>query len=433
MADKLVHPILKRGHSNWLESSHSVLIRFRQKHVFLERLHYIVSTNLGLLQANMTHEYQQQGADYHWKTELYKKMNLPLYKGVQEVLSKQNQQRKKVLDGVKTEKTKKRRVQLKKLRVIDRQQRIVWTDQHGRDTYGKKATKTASSPKNKKPRAKKQSKDQDAHSQKPRAKKQSKDQDAHSPKNKKPRAKKQSKDQDAHSPKNKKPRAKKQSKDQDAHKDGQDSSNNSDYASEEFDMDTFEDDILSGCICGANGKAHKRYCPMNPKNYHREKNPTRPYNKRLNLSRTFGDAYARIHYDDVPDEHNVVTPDGDAHTKINDSDVECYDGVPDEPDGDDSDIECYDGVPDEHDVVTPDGDAHVPMTDVDSDHEIPDEHVSAHKHISEPHINDRTNAAQPEPQINVDKTDRLEVGMYVYLHSSRFGEQHLLCRIAKKK
>ncbi|XP_064386971.1 uncharacterized protein LOC135335416 isoform X2 [Halichondria panicea] len=295
MADKLVHPILKRGHSNWLESSHSVLIRFRQKHVFLERLHYIVSTNLGLLQANMTHEYQQQGADYHWKTELYKKLNLPLYEGVQEVLSKQNQQRKKVLDGVKTEKTKKRRVQLKKLRVIDRQQRILWTDQHGRDTYG--------------------------------------------------------------------------------------------------------------------------------------------------------------------------TPDGD------DSDIECYDGVPDEhdvvtTDSDDSDVECYDGVPDEHNFVTSDGDAH-------SDHEIPDEHVSecncntlttAHKHISEPHINDRTNAAQPEPQpepqindrtnatqphineppsgvntdcgnllgSNLDKTDRLEVGMYVYLHSSRFGEQHLLCRIAKK-
>ncbi len=29
---------------------------------------------------------------------------------------------------------------------------------------------------------------------------------------------------------------------------------------------------------------------------------------------------------------------------------------------------------------------------------------------------------------NLDKTDRLEFGMYVYLHSSRFGEQHLLCR-----
>lgn len=65
MADQLVHPILKRGHSNWLESSHNALIRFRPKYIALERLHYHVSTNLGLLQANMTYEYQQQGAAYH--------------------------------------------------------------------------------------------------------------------------------------------------------------------------------------------------------------------------------------------------------------------------------------------------------------------------------------------------------------------------------
>ncbi len=86
-------------------------------------------------------------------------------------------------------------------------------------------------------------------------------------KSQKPRAKKQGKDQDAHS---QKPRTKKQSKDQDAHKDGQDSSNNSyqsDYASEELDMDTLEDDIISGCNCGANEKPHKRSCPINPRNY----------------------------------------------------------------------------------------------------------------------------------------------------------------------
>ena len=35
MAKQLVHPILKRGHSNWLEASHNVFIRFRPKHIFL--------------------------------------------------------------------------------------------------------------------------------------------------------------------------------------------------------------------------------------------------------------------------------------------------------------------------------------------------------------------------------------------------------------
>ncbi len=217
MADNLVHPILKRGHSNWLESSHNVLIRFRPKHIFLERLHYIVSTNLGLLQANLTHEYEQQGADYHWKPELYKRLNLPVYEGVQEVLSKQNQQRKTMLDVVKTEKTKRRRVQLKKLRVIDGQQRILWTG-----TYGKSDKAPASR---------------------------------------------------RLCPKNKKPRAKKQSQDQDTDNDGQGSSNDSDQSSEELYIETFEDDVISGCDCGAlGGRAHKRECPMNPRNYEREKN-----------------------------------------------------------------------------------------------------------------------------------------------------------------
>ena len=56
MANQLAHSTMKRGHSNWLEASHNVLIRYRLKHLYLERLHYHVSINLGLLQANMTCE-----------------------------------------------------------------------------------------------------------------------------------------------------------------------------------------------------------------------------------------------------------------------------------------------------------------------------------------------------------------------------------------
>ena len=55
MSEQLVHPILKRGHSNWLEASHNVFIRFQPKHIHLERLHYILSTELALLQSNMTY------------------------------------------------------------------------------------------------------------------------------------------------------------------------------------------------------------------------------------------------------------------------------------------------------------------------------------------------------------------------------------------
>ena len=45
---ELIHPVLKRGHSNAVEN---VFIRFRSKDI--SRLHYHVSTNLALLQANL--------------------------------------------------------------------------------------------------------------------------------------------------------------------------------------------------------------------------------------------------------------------------------------------------------------------------------------------------------------------------------------------
>ena len=48
---QLVHPVLKAGHSNAVEESHNVLIRFRSKAIALEMTHYHVSTNLGLLQS----------------------------------------------------------------------------------------------------------------------------------------------------------------------------------------------------------------------------------------------------------------------------------------------------------------------------------------------------------------------------------------------
>ena len=70
-ASKLIHPILKRGHSNAVEASHNVLIRFRSKDIYLERLHYHVSTNIGLLQANLTYMNAKFGTSYHWLPELY--------------------------------------------------------------------------------------------------------------------------------------------------------------------------------------------------------------------------------------------------------------------------------------------------------------------------------------------------------------------------
>ena len=42
-AEELIHSVLKRDHSNALEASHSVFIRFQSKDVFLQRLHYHLS------------------------------------------------------------------------------------------------------------------------------------------------------------------------------------------------------------------------------------------------------------------------------------------------------------------------------------------------------------------------------------------------------
>ena len=136
MSEQLVHPILKRGHSNWLEASHNVFIRFRPKHIFLERLHYVLSTELALLQSNMTYMYQKRGPQYHWVVELFERLKLPVFEGVQAVLEAFNEQRKLNLDREKTDSSKRRRVQLKTERTVDAQHRKVWSKKHGHDTYG---------------------------------------------------------------------------------------------------------------------------------------------------------------------------------------------------------------------------------------------------------------------------------------------------------
>ena len=134
--EKLVHPVLKRGHSNACEASHNVLIRFRSKDVALERLHYHVSTNLGLLQANLTYMHAKFGSTYHWIPELYRRMQLPVFDGVVEALQKHNVRRKQDLALAKTTPHKKRRIALKKNRVLEGVKRKEWSRKHGHDTYG---------------------------------------------------------------------------------------------------------------------------------------------------------------------------------------------------------------------------------------------------------------------------------------------------------
>ena len=96
-AHDMIHPILERGHSNLPEASHNVLIRFRSKNLHLHRLHYITSTNMGLCQSNMTWLISKKGTQYHWLLDLFSRLQLPLFDGMEEALKNVNEDRTKKL------------------------------------------------------------------------------------------------------------------------------------------------------------------------------------------------------------------------------------------------------------------------------------------------------------------------------------------------
>ena len=60
-AQQLVHPELGSATSNILEASHNVFIRYRPKSLSLSRVHYMVSTNLDLLQSNLSYMIEKHG------------------------------------------------------------------------------------------------------------------------------------------------------------------------------------------------------------------------------------------------------------------------------------------------------------------------------------------------------------------------------------
>lgn len=100
-AEDLIHPVLGRGHSNIPEASHSVLIRYRCKSIYLARLHYILSTNLGLLQSNLTYMYHKRGVGYHWLSDLFRRLKLPVLSGMEKLLTIGNEKRIKKLNKQK--------------------------------------------------------------------------------------------------------------------------------------------------------------------------------------------------------------------------------------------------------------------------------------------------------------------------------------------
>ena len=123
----IIHPILGRGHSNIHEASHNVLIRFRSKDICLHRLHYITSTNMGLCQSNMTWLIGKKGTQYHWLLDLFRRLQLPLFDGMEEALKKANEDRTKKLQNLQSEESKKAaRIALKRRREIEQEVRKQW-------------------------------------------------------------------------------------------------------------------------------------------------------------------------------------------------------------------------------------------------------------------------------------------------------------------
>ena len=79
-AESVIDPDLGRGHTNQVESANSTLARFRSKHWNIHRMHYHVSTNLGLLEANLSFMNDTNGVAYHWFPQLLENMNLPIFR-----------------------------------------------------------------------------------------------------------------------------------------------------------------------------------------------------------------------------------------------------------------------------------------------------------------------------------------------------------------
>ena len=226
----------------------------------------MLSTELALLQSNMTYMYQKRGPQYHWVVELFERLKLPVFEGVQAALEAFNEQRKLSLDHEKTDSSKRRRIQLKTERTVDAQCRKVWSKKHGHDTYGSDDS------------------DLDEDEIKPKGRKK------HTSEGKcKCGSTTHQRTTHSECPLNqksgissRKKRESGDSVDDRASEDGdviyysEDSRSDAESIALNEGMPTptgdsswcFEDDIISGiiCLCGALGRAHKKDCPLNSRN-----------------------------------------------------------------------------------------------------------------------------------------------------------------------
>ncbi len=87
----------------------------------------MTSTNMGLLQVNMSWALTQKGVNYHWLLELFRHLNLPIFEGVAEACRKENAKFLRVAAERKSQAAKDKRVKHKKSRALEALERVKQT------------------------------------------------------------------------------------------------------------------------------------------------------------------------------------------------------------------------------------------------------------------------------------------------------------------
>ena len=69
-------------HPEFIARTHTSFTSILMECQSSEEFDYQLSTNLGLLQANLTYMHKKLGTHYHWIPELYRRIKLPVFDGL---------------------------------------------------------------------------------------------------------------------------------------------------------------------------------------------------------------------------------------------------------------------------------------------------------------------------------------------------------------
>ena len=136
-ADRIIHKDFGKGHSNLPETDHAIFAKFRAKDLNIQRLHYVVSTNFALMQANMAWLTAHRGPDYHWIPDLYNRVGLAVPDDLLEACKKQINSAGVNREKKKSAHCKDLRIHMKQARVQEHEDRKRWVkEQQIQHTYG---------------------------------------------------------------------------------------------------------------------------------------------------------------------------------------------------------------------------------------------------------------------------------------------------------